>query len=61
MTAPAVSVVMPVFNAAGTLPDALGSLADQTLRDWECVVVDDGSTDGSAALVRGWAAANSPR
>jgi len=51
---PAVSVLLPVFNAAGTLPPCLTSLRRQTLADWECVLVDDGSTDDTpriAALV----------
>ncbi len=42
---PLISVVMPLFNAAGTLPFALASLQAQTCEDWECILVDDGSTD----------------
>lgn len=42
---PLVSVVMPCYNAAETLPWALASLLAQTFEDWECIVVDDGSTD----------------
>lgn len=42
---PQVSVVMPCYNAAETLPWALASLLAQTFEDWECIVVDDGSTD----------------
>lgn len=45
---PAVSVVIPAFNAAETLGDALESLRRQTHGHWEAVVVDDGSTDGTA-------------
>ena len=48
---PAVSVIMPCFNAASTVGLALRSLQSQRWSDWECVVVDDGSTDGSAAVV----------
>jgi glycosyltransferase involved in cell wall biosynthesis len=47
--APRVSVVIPVFNAAPTLPCSIGSIGAQTFRDWELIAVDDGSTDGSAA------------
>ena len=48
------SVLLPARNAAATLDAALASLRRQTWSDWECVVVDDGSTDatgGAAAAV----------
>lgn len=45
---PSVSVVLPARNARAVLPRALASLAAQTMTDWECVIVDDGSTDGTA-------------
>ena len=47
---PRVSVVMPLFNALPYLAEAMESILSQTLRDIELIVVDDGSTDGSAAL-----------
>jgi glycosyltransferase involved in cell wall biosynthesis len=53
---PRVSVLLPVRDAASTLERVLASLAGQTLRDHEVVVVDDGSTDGSGALLDAWAA-----
>ena len=56
--APAISVVLPVRNAADNLPAALESLRAQTRPDWECLVVDDGSTDTSAALAARFAAAD---
>ncbi len=53
---PLVSVIMPVFNAASFLDESLGSVLAQSRPDWELLAVDDGSTDGSAARLAGWAA-----
>ena len=47
---PAVSVVIPVFNSEPTLRAAIDSARNQSLRDLEIIVVDDGSTDGSLNL-----------
>ncbi len=49
---PLISVVMPLFNAADTLSLALASLQVQTCENWECIVVDDGSTDNPEGIVR---------
>jgi len=48
---PAISIVMPVRDAAATLPAALASICDQTFPDWELVAVDDGSADDSSNLL----------
>jgi glycosyltransferase involved in cell wall biosynthesis len=47
---PAISVLMPCFNASATLQEALDSLACQTLPDFEVVIVDDGSADASREI-----------
>jgi glycosyltransferase involved in cell wall biosynthesis len=52
---PRVSVVLPVRDAASTLRESLLSLRVQTLREHEVVAVDDGSTDGSLALLKAFA------
>jgi hypothetical protein len=50
--APAVSVLMPSYNAAGTLDDAVDSILNGSWRDLELIVVDDGSSDESVSLRR---------
>lgn len=50
--APLVSIMMPCFDAESTLRMALASLHAQTYENWEAVVVDDGSTDGTRELLR---------
>jgi glycosyltransferase involved in cell wall biosynthesis len=50
---PSISVVIPCFNAAPFLAAALRSALDQTLQPDEIVVIDDGSTDDSAAIAEG--------
>lgn len=49
---PAVSVVIPCHDYGRYLPQALDSVLAQTFRDWELVIVDDGSTDDSAEVAR---------
>lgn len=59
MTPPLVSVVIPTYNGARYIREALASLQQQTLQDWEAIVVDDGSTDDTAAIVREFMATES--
>lgn len=49
---PVLTVVMPVYNVADYLPEALDSVLGQTLADLEVVAVDDGSTDGCLEILR---------
>lgn len=53
---PRVSVVIPARNAARTLEQTLQSLVNQSLTDWQAIVIDDGSTDNTAELIRQWSA-----
>lgn len=50
------SVVVPAYNAEAFIQDTLASVVKQTYRNIEVIVVDDGSTDGTAAIVRSLAA-----
>jgi CDP-glycerol glycerophosphotransferase len=53
-----ISVIVPFFNNEDDLPDALDAIAAQTHRDLEVIMVDDGSTDGSAAIAKAKTAAD---
>ena len=47
---PVVSVIVPVYNAEPWLAELVGALRQQTFTHWECLLVDDGSTDSSARI-----------
>lgn len=49
---PAVSIVVPLYNSARFIAKTLQSIRGQTYTDWECVVMDDGSTDNSQEIAR---------
>lgn len=55
---PKISVITPCFNAARFIGETLDSVVAQTFTDWEHIVVDDGSTDNSAAIVEDFAGRN---
>ena len=55
MTTPKVSVIIPVYNTEALLDRCLESVVAQRLSDIEIICVDDGSTDGSGALLDRWA------
>jgi glycosyltransferase involved in cell wall biosynthesis len=58
---PKVSIVTIFLDAARFLPEALASVAAQDFADWELLLVDDGSGDGSAAIARAAADADPAR
>ena len=47
-----VSIITPCYNAASYIRQAIQSVQNQTLADWEMIIVDDGSTDNSAEIIR---------
>lgn len=49
-----VSIIIPCYNQAEFIEDTLKSVFDQTYQDWECLLIDDGSTDDTAALCEKW-------
>ena len=48
---PLVSVIMPAYNAAAFIEEAIQSVISQTITDWELLVIDDCSTDATAGIV----------
>ncbi|WP_380258934.1 glycosyltransferase [Kineococcus sp. GCM10028916] len=55
------SILCATHDQADFLPDMLSSVLNQTREDWELVIVDDGSTDGTGEVLRSWRAALPPR
>jgi len=49
-----VSIIVPCYNQAQFLDEALQSVLDQTYSNWECFIVNDGSTDDTASIVKDW-------
>lgn len=49
---PVVSVIIPIYNARAYLSETLKSVQDQTYKDWECIVVENGSSDESMKAIR---------
>ncbi len=54
-----ISVIIPVYNTAPYLNRCVQSVIDQLYQDWECILVDDGSTDDSGRLCDKWALCDS--
>ena len=49
-----ISILMGIYNCAGTLPEAIDSILDQTCPDWELILCDDGSTDDTYAVAESY-------
>lgn len=54
MHSPLISIIIPAYNREHTLPKTITSVINQTYSNWECIIVDDGSTDGTEELCRNW-------
>lgn len=54
MTRPLFSVFIPTYNRADTLPRALQSVTEQQFKDFELIIIDDGSADGTRELIERW-------
>lgn len=54
MAKPAISVIIPMYNAEKYIEDCLESILAQTFQDFEVIVADDGSTDKSRAIVENY-------
>lgn len=52
MTQPKVSIIIPVYNTAPYLLESVGSVMNQTLKDIQIIIINDGSTDGSIDIIR---------
>lgn len=50
---PQISIIIPTYNRKTTLPRTLHSIDRQTVKDFNCIIVDDGSTDGTKQVIEG--------
>lgn len=54
MNNPVISVIVPCYNQAIYLPEALQSVLEQEFQDWECIIVNDGSSDNTEEIAKEW-------
>lgn len=54
MNDPLVSIIVPCYNQAQYLAEALQSVLDQTYSNWECIIINDGSPDNTEAVAQEW-------
>ncbi|MFT4599939.1 MAG: teichuronic acid biosynthesis glycosyltransferase TuaG [Arenicella sp.] len=51
---PLVSIIVPIYNGASFIKETVQSCLDQTYENWELIIIDDGSTDNSAEIIKGF-------
>ncbi len=51
---PIISIIIPTYNRANIIEETLNSVLSQTYKNWECFIVDDGSTDDSIAVINAY-------
>jgi glycosyltransferase involved in cell wall biosynthesis len=51
MSSPRLTVITPAYNAGAFLQETIDSVLEQDYRDFDCIVIDDGSTDGTPQLL----------
>ena len=56
---PKVSIILPVYNVEKYLSQCLDSIVNQTLKDFECICINDGSPDNSLAILKEYASKDS--
>ena len=56
---PLISIIIPIYNAAQYLPQCIDSILSQTYQLWECILIDDGSTDNSFSICKIYSARDS--
>lgn len=58
MDKPLISIIIPAYNAERFLGETLLSVVNQTYENWECVIIDDGSSDNTLSVAQKWAEDN---